>query len=576
MKNTIALFNQFENEWHVFKSPVMVLETFSIEEVIPLLEKIEDYVSDGFFAAGFLSYEAAPAFDSAFVVKETKDFPLCWFGIYKSFSTFNPMVYKKQEYKISAWEPSITGEIYNQRIRKIKSYIKDGYSYQVNYTYRLHAALTGDPFSFFLDLLVNQETENAIYIDTGDFAICSVSPELFFRLDGREIVARPMKGTLPRGRFLEEDRVRIKRLANSEKDRAENIMIVDMVRNDLGRIALTDTIKVKSLYDVERYRTALQMTSTVSAQTEATISQILSALFPCASITGAPKVQTMKIIAEMETSARRIYTGSAGFVMPGRKAQFNVLIRTVLVEHKNSYAEYGVGGGIMWESDPQAEFDESQTKAKVLTESNRQFSLLESILWTREEGYFLLDYHLKRMGESAVFFDFPFESEKIIQALQRMTRKFGNHPYKVRILLEADGKIKVEYSIIDNSENTPPLRLAFAAYRVDSANPMLFHKTTYRKIYQEARHSQAEGDDVILINENGEITETCVYNILLRIGEDYITPAAKCGLLPGSYRAWLLDNGLAREEIVKPRDLKSCDDIFVINSVRKSQKAIII
>ncbi|MCB0294853.1 MAG: chorismate-binding protein, partial [Calditrichaeota bacterium] len=198
-------------------------------------------------------------------------------------------------------------------------------------------------------------------------AVCSVSPELFFRLDGALLTSRPMKGTASRGRYPAEDRARAEWLRNSQKNRAENTMIVDMIRNDFGRIAATGSVTVPSAYDIERYPTAWQMTSTVTARSSASPAQILAALFPCASITGAPKARTMAIIGELETTPRKLYTGSIGFFSPQRRAQFNVAIRTVLIDRRSSRAEYGVGGGIVWDSAADEEFAETRTKAKVLT-----------------------------------------------------------------------------------------------------------------------------------------------------------------------------------------------------------------
>ena len=343
MKFKAILYDQFTAKWFGFSNPVLIQKAFSPLDVGLHLSILENYLNEGYYGVCLLSYEASPAFDTALKVKEPGLFPLSWIGVFKEPEEVNPLSFSKKEYKTGDWNPSISKEKYKSDINKIKEYIKEGYTYQVNYSYRLHAEFSGDPYSYFWDLYTKQKTEYAAYIDIDDFVICSVSPELFFRLDDDRIVSKPMKGTMPRGRYLEEDEAFARDLHHSIKNRAENIMIVDMIRNDLGRIADYESVKVDSYYDIERYPTALQMTSTVSAKTSAGIKDIITALFPCSSITGTPKPQTMKIISELETTPRNIYTGSIGLLKPGRKAQFNVAIRTALLDRNNSKIEFGTG-----------------------------------------------------------------------------------------------------------------------------------------------------------------------------------------------------------------------------------------
>jgi len=576
MMNDAIIYNHFTNEWLKFQDPVEIFQTFSINEVIPILKTINEKTGNNIYAAGFMSYEAAPAFDPALKAKDLSSFPLCWFGLYNKVSIINPSDYKRKKYEIDNWIPSINKGKYYQDIKRIKEYIAEGYTYQVNYTYRLTSKFYGDPFSFFLELVDKQKTNYTAYIDIGDFVICSVSPELFFKLDGDSIVSRPMKGTATRGRYLEEDNENANRLHRSIKDRAENTMIVDMIRNDLGRISNIGSVRVESLYDIEKYQTVIQMTSSVRARTNASLSRIFIALFPCSSITGAPKYQTSKIIAELETTPRKVYTGCIGFIMPGGKAQFNVAIRTVLIDRKLSQAEYGVGGGIVWDSDEKKEYEESRTKFKVMTEKKRQFDLLETILWTPLEEYFLLDYHLRRLKDSSEYFDFSFNEDLINQKLDDISNDFSDKSHRIRLLLAKDGNITTTSDVIQNNSSKGPIRLAFSKIHVDSSDSMLYHKTTNRQLYEDAKKIDRNCDDVIFINEREEITETSIYNIVVKMKGQYITPPVSCGLLPGTFRAWLLDRKEIEEKPIKISEFKNCDEIFVINSLRKWQRAILL
>ena len=288
---------------------------------------------------------------------------------------------------------------------------------------RLNSEFSGGEWDFFLNLAQTQN-KYAAYIDTGRYVICSASPELFFKLDGNKIYSHPMKGTAKRGRTTLEDKEQAEWLHNSLKNRAENVMIVDMIRNDLGRIAEIGSVQVPELFTIEKYPTLFQMTSTVQAKTNASLDEIFSALFPCASITGAPKVSTMNIIAELETTPRKIYTGSIGYISPNRKAQFNVAIRTALIDRENKTAEYGVGGGIVWDSTSADEYSEALLKARVLTERPRTFDLIETLLWTPEDGYFLREKHIARMQDSAEYFGFPFSREEFEHQLDQLAEAF--------------------------------------------------------------------------------------------------------------------------------------------------------
>ena len=394
--NTVLLK---ENEaWCLFNDPQRVIYANTLNDVLPALREIEDLTQrEHWHAAGFISYEAAPAFDKAHLTKPVTGLPLLWFGLYPA---PRPITLPKPDSAKPnlSWLPTVDRDTYNTAIEKIKNYIAEGQTYQVNYTMRLLAEFNIDPWNFFLHLAQTQNN-HAAYIDTGRYVIASASPELFFQLDGETITGRPMKGTVKRGRTTLEDQEKAEWLHKSEKNRAENVMIVDMIRNDLGRIAKTGSVNVPELFTTEKYPTLWQMTSTVQAQTEASLTKIFTALFPCASITGAPKVRTMQIISELETTSRQIYTGSIGYIAPNRKAKFNVAIRTALIDRQTQTAEYGIGGGIVWDSTSTDEYAEALLKARVLTEETPQFSLLETMLWTPEAGFFLREKHIARLLE---------------------------------------------------------------------------------------------------------------------------------------------------------------------------------
>ncbi len=554
MTPTIIFFDPQNKNWFQFKQPFKICSAHSIQEVLPLLANVEQLVEKGYAAAGFISYEAAPAFDKALKTRRLSGFPLCWFTVCKTTAPVELTAYPRKTYRMEEWVPTIEAARYRHDIRRIKAAIAAGETYQVNYTYRLLSAFRGDPFSFFLDLLENQQTDYAAYLDIGPTVVCSVSPELFFDLNGDRIYAKPMKGTAPRGRFLDEDLVRAEKLQRSLKNRAENIMIVDMIRNDLSRIAMTGTVAVDTLFDIERYPTALQMTSTVSARTEHSLTRIFRALFPCASITGAPKPRTMELIKLLETTPRKLYTGAIGFMLPGRSARFSVAIRTVLIDRRSGRAEYGVGGGIVWDSDANDELAESMTKARVLAERRPVFGLLETLRWTRDEGYFLLDYHLRRLKLSADYFNYPFDADEIKRRLNRMISGYTGKPRRVRLVVNPGGTISCRSAPFDPTSGSSIVKLKFSPVRVNSLNPLLYHKTTSRDFYQTARDQVENCDDVIFLNERNEITETAIYNIVIRRKGKLVTPATRCGLLPGTFRAWLLDRQEISQAVIRRRD----------------------
>jgi para-aminobenzoate synthetase/4-amino-4-deoxychorismate lyase len=348
-------------------------------------------------------------------------------------------------------------------------------------------------------------------------------------------------------------------------------MIVDMLRNDLGHIAEVGSVRVPHLFEVERYPTVWQMTSTVTASSRASITQIISALFPCASITGAPKPRTTRIIAELETTPRRIYTGCIGFIAPGQQAQFNVAIRTLLIDRTTGIAEYGIGGGIVWDSTPEGEYEECQIKARLLTDVRPEFSLLESLLWSSEGGYFLLDYHLRRLSASADYFNYPFDLARIRAELDKLVAGLPPIAHKVRLLLARAGTVTCQATPLEDIPKPAIARVKLAHVPVNSRDVFLYHKTTARQAYQAAESGCSDCDEVLLWNERGELTETTSANIVMELDGERLTPPVSSGLLAGTYRAWMLDQGLVQERVIPIEDLERCTRIHLVNSIRKQR-----
>jgi para-aminobenzoate synthetase/4-amino-4-deoxychorismate lyase len=401
----------------------------------------------------------------------------------------------------------------------------------------------------------------------------SASPELFFRLDGRTITCKPMKGTAARGLTLAQDKILRDGLACSIKNRAENVMVADMIRNDLGRIAVPGSVQVESLYDVEKFPTVWQMTSTITAQTDSSITDVFGALFPSASITGAPKKSTLEIIAGIESSPREIYTGAIGYVAPGRAAQFNVAIRTVSIDKHNGSGVCGIGGGIVWDSDAGEEYEECRLKARWLLQpaATKQFRLLESMLWEPGRGIFLPDLHKTRLMRSIEYFDFDVTAEAIDDAFRAISGWSFKKKYKVRLLLTRDGQVELEKTPIPASSDKPEVRLALAEHPVSRNDVFLYHKTTRRNAYARAMQDASGADDVILWNEEGAITETTTCNIVVVIDGKAYTPPVTSGLLAGTYREWLLQNGEIEEREIFLDEISTCDELLVVNSVRRAR-----
>lgn len=575
---------QHGRSFRKFHKPVRVVTAVSPQDVLPALVELETAVrAENLYAAGFIAYEAAAAFGLA-VHAPLDELPLLWFGLFEGFEEIVEWpIANGQLPTVGTWQPAIDRAGYDAAIGQIKEHIAAGDTYQVNYTFPQHARFAGEPLAYFAELVAAQQASYAAYLDIGRFAICSASPELFFTLDGTRLSSKPMKGTAVRGLTLAQDKANMAWLAHSEKNRAENVMIVDMIRNDMGRVAEVGSVHVPKLFEVERYPTLLQMTSTVQAQTRAALSQIVANMFPCASITGAPKVRTMQIIKELEPQPRGVYTGSIGFLAPDGTAQFNVAIRTVVVDRERGQATYGVGSGIVWDSDSADEYEECKVKSRVLTEKRPSFSLIETMLWQPNGGLFLLDEHLARLRDSAEYFGIEWSETAVLTQLDSLCQTL-TEPVKVRLLLGQDGRLTLQTVPLSVGARPEPVRVGLAQRPVDSQTVWLYHKTTRRDLYDAARASRPDCDDVILHNERGELTEASSSNFALLLDGELVTPPIESGLMGGTFRSYLLKNpagwqnpgGLPlREKGITIADLARCEGIYLFNSVRGWRTAVL-
>ncbi len=571
--NSLLIYNARQSCWWHFSSPVEIVQTTRLDEVVNCLQRVENHSANNRYAAGFLTYEAAAAFDKSFVTYPPDDnLPLLWFGIYESPEIVPAAVIESDKVVVPReLQLDTSAEDYLWSIERIKAFIAEGDTYQVNYTLRFQGILDDDPWQLFRGM-----SANAVYgafLNLPDYYICSASPELFFTKNGRQLITRPMKGTAHRGINREADLRAREQLLASEKERAENAMIVDMLRNDLGRIADVGSVQVIEAFVAEKYPTLWQMTSTVQAESDAGITDIFRALFPCASITGAPKIRTMEIINDLETSERNIYTGNIGFITPQGDAQFNVAIRTALVRKLDKTLTYGAGSGIVWDSLAEKEYEECRLKSAAIRKPfQRNFSLLETLRWSVKDGFYLLQYHLQRMAESALFFDFVFDENAVLAELERLTEEFAETQYRIRLLAASDGSLHTETYPLEEPDMEEALSAAIAESSITSNDPFLYHKTTRREVYTEFLEANAGKADVLLWNESGELTEFCNGNLVVKVNDKFFTPPVDCGLLNGCFRQYLLDKGIIEESVLPLFVLKQAKEIYRINSVREWQK----
>jgi para-aminobenzoate synthetase/4-amino-4-deoxychorismate lyase len=581
-----ARFDDLTGEAPSFRltDPAGVLEATRSDEVGPVLAAAEAAAARGLWVAGFVAYEAAPGLDPSLVVRAREPgdpfdrLPLAWFAMFQHRQeTVLPSPRDDAVPASDVWVPSIGRERYDSAIASIREHIAAGDTYQVNHTFRLRSTVEGDERGLYRDLCYAQRGAHTAYLNAGRYRILSASPELFFRLDGDRLTTRPMKGTAPRGRWLAEDDAILAALTTSVKDRAENAMIVDLLRNDLGRIAVPGGVRWSHVFEPERFETVWQLTSTVTAdlRPDVDIVGVFRASFPSGSITGAPKVRTMEIIAALEDAPRGVYCGAVGYLAPASAgppaAVFSVAIRTVVLDAESGAAEYGVGGGVTWDSSAAGEFDETVAKARVLTARRPPFELLESMRAEPGQPVRRLELHVDRIRASAAYFGFVFDDREVRTAIEGAAAR-ADRPVKLRLRLSRSGKIAMSSTPLDRGV-AEPVRLALDDVPVDPADAFLFHKTTMRQRYEDAKTRHPDADDTLLVNADGQITETSVANVAVRLDGRWWTPPIDAGLLPGTERAALLADGTLRERPIGVDEAKTADELAVINSVRGWRRA---
>lgn len=552
--------------WWQFNAPRAVLTAHTHADVLPVLQEAERWAEGGGWAVGMVAYESAPAFDPALVTHPpAPDFPLVWFGLFAAPEPFTPPA--PGVHPSLTWSPSQPYPAYQSAIAAIHTAIARGDAYQVNYTFRLHAEAVPAHWGAWWPLVA--QAPYGAWLDMGAYRLASASPELFFERDGPRLTTRPMKGTAPRGLTPAEDAAQASWLAQSEKNRAENVMITDMLRNDLGRVARVGSVRVPALFSVERYPTLWQMTSTITAETNASATAVLQALFPCASITGAPKASAMRLIRTLEAQPRRAYTGAIGYLAPGQRARFSVGIRTLHLHPASACADYGIGGGIVWDSTAEDEYAEAMLKARALTHPQPPFALLETLRWTPAEGFYLLEEHRQRLTQSAAFFGIPLVWDEAQAAL---TASVAGHlaPVRARLLVNEAGACRVETAPLPASPST--ITAALAVEPVSSTHLWLYHKTTRREVYENAQRAQPDVEDVVLWNERGELTETCLGNLVVEMNGELLTPPVSSGLLAGVLRGRELARGRIREAVVPKARLTPHTRLWRINAVRGWQE----
>lgn len=568
----------------LFTNPLQILTAHSPAQLFHLFAEIELAVAGGLHAAGYFAYQCGQVFEPTAAPAQIYPSvePLAWFGIYSEPQLLQLPIPVPHPIEVTS-TIALTEPEYAARVAQIHTLIGAGDIYQLNFTLPIAVKTSAPPAQLYQTFRHRQPAPYSAFLHTQPGQhILSLSPELFFHLENlqqsRRITTRPMKGTAPRGHTPGEDLTQSRALANDPKNRAENVMIVDLLRNDLGRICQYGSVRASNLFAIERYPTLWQMTSTVTGQLRPQVDfqSIFRALFPCGSVTGAPKVRAMQLISQLESSSRGVYTGAIGFFSK-TESVFNVAIRTLTLQGDSGVM--GVGSGIVIDSVPAEEWRECQLKAKFLTQSAvhpGDFCLVETLIW--DGRYPLLEQHMDRLATSAAWFGFPFHAAAARSALQSHISGSGSSgPLKVRLLLHSDGQLSV------TSEPIPvpapqPVRVRISRQRTDPADPFYFHKTTHRPLYlAELQSAQTAGyDEVLFLNTRGELTEAANHNLFLEKSGQLLTPPIQSGVLPGIQRAQILaTHPNAAEQILTLEDLRQADAVYLSNAVRGLRKALI-
>lgn len=561
-KQTIIDFKELGLR-HLFTKPIKELKTRDLDQVEALLKEVETYQEAGFYAVGYVSYEAAPAFEKKLAVHPAPLMGeyLLYFTIHQEVETLPfPEDYEAVDLPAN-WKEEVEAPAYQEAIKTIHHHIRQGDTYQVNYTVQLSQELEADPLAIYNRLVVEQKAHYNAFIQHDDVAILSISPELFFEQDDRLLTTRPMKGTTRRGLTNQADLKEAAWLEADPKNRAENMMIVDLLRNDMNRISEIGSEQVTHLCQVEQYSTVWQMTSTIESHLRAEIDlvQTFRALFPCGSITGAPKISTMEIIQKTEKAPRGVYCGTIGILLPKGKRIFNVAIRTLQMQ--GDQAIYGVGGGITWDSKWEGEYQETKQKSAVLYRQESHFELLTTGRIHQGELTFL-DQHLTRLREASRYFAYPYDEPKLLKELQEeLAHLESNLDYRCRIALQKNGTFHL---VITELTDLPAsyLQAQLTEQKLDLATPFTYFKTSQRDHLSQSNHEQ------IFHLPDGTLLETTIGNLVLEIEGQRYTPPAHLPLLDGIYRRHLLETQQVEEKLLTLNDLTDADRIYACNALR--------
>jgi para-aminobenzoate synthetase/4-amino-4-deoxychorismate lyase len=570
----------------LFERPVETIRADTPADVEGALQALTSGLARGLHAAGFFAYELGYLLEprlQALLPAERK-VPLLWFGLYTAPRELTGAEVQGWLTEEAIGNPAL-GELahswdsvsYIERFDEVKSNIRSGDIYQLNLTFKAKFKLNGSPLALYRDLRLKQRVAYAGLVDTGEVTILSASPELFIKQHDRVIETRPMKGTAPRAGTPEGEAEVRHVLSTDIKSRAENLMIVDLMRNDLGRIADLGSVSVTDLFTVETFKTLHQMTSGVRAQLKEGVGvvDILKAIFPPGSVTGAPKIRAMELIRELETEARGVYCGAIGRFSPDGSSLFNVAIRTAVIDRKGA-GEMGIGSGIVADSDGAKEYAECLLKMKFLTDPVRRFELIETMLYEPEEGIWLSGYHLARLAASAAYFGFAFDATKVRDAIDWAIAEKPDERLRVRLLLDEDGGVTVTTAPQPKVPADAVMRYVISDTRLNSADLFLYHKTTRRELYDREWKHYADtlgADEVIYLNEHGELAEGSRMSIFIERDGKLLTPRLAAGILPGVLRASLFDEGRAVEAHLTIEDLNRGDRIYLGNSVRGLMRA---
>lgn len=556
----------------LYRSPVEIVHAHSAAEVKAAFERLDAARRGGLHAAGYIGYDAGHIFEPKLAARLTATkSPLLWFGLFESYSTIAAAdvpqyLPSPQAAWIGSPQPRISRRDYTTALAIVQAYIAAGDIYQANLTFPCDVAIEGHPLSIYAGLRARAKSGYGGVIYTGTEWLLSLSPELFFTLNDGKLTTKPMKGTAAR---KGDDFAEIDTLYTDPKQRAENLMIVDLLRNDLARVAEPGSVKVPALFEIESYPTVHQMTSTITAtlRSDLCATDVLRAIFPCGSITGAPKIRAMEIISEVEHTPRGVYTGSIGHIDPNGDAAFNVAIRTLQIGDGANTASLGLGSGIVADSNAASEWQECLDKGAFVA-SPIDFDLIETMRFDPDGGITLLDGHIARLAASAKQFGIPFNRHDVRNALQAATIRHAGIR-KLRLMLSRAGGIAIDIGPLP-AKPEGVVDVAVVPLPVDRRDVRLRHKTTDRAFYDDARRASG-AFEVLFTDTEGYLTEGSFTNIFVPCDGMLLTPPAHRGLLPGVFRAALLASGNCVEADLRLDDLRAFDgqgSFFIGNALR--------